>query len=49
MIYFLLGVSITLNIIFLVLGILLYKKITPVFKSQGVDLDFFDKWGDLNV
>lgn len=49
MLYFLLGVSFTLNIVFIISLFLIYKKITPVFKSSGVDLEFFDKWGDLNV
>lgn len=49
MLYFLLGVSITFNIVFVILAFFVYKKITPVFKSSGVDLDFYDKWSDLNV
>lgn len=49
MIYFLLGFSLCLNIVFVIMGLKIYKKIVPVFKSNGVELDFFDRLSDFNV
>lgn len=49
MILFLLGFSLCLNIVFVIMGLKIYKKIVPVFKSSGVELDFFDKLSDFNV
>lgn len=47
MLYFLLGVSITFNFIFVILGYKIYKKIIPTFKSTGIDISNIDTsfWG----
>lgn len=48
MIFFLFGFSLCLNIIFILIGLKLYKKFIPVFKCStsinldNIDLDF---WG----
>lgn len=48
MILFLLGFSLCLNIILILIGLKLYKKFIPVFRSTGIDINSIDSfWSDL--
>lgn len=53
MILFLFGFSLCLNFILIFIGFKLYNKFVPVFKSNGINIDYLDSisgfWGDDDV